>query len=64
MKITVINGTEKRGVTYKLKEKFLERFKMNSQITNTICPKNALIFVAVAQVAVCTENKPVKIICT
>jgi len=27
MKITVINGTEKHGVTYKLKELFLENFK-------------------------------------
>lgn len=40
MKITVINGTEKRGVTYKLKEKFLERFKMNSQITEYYLPKD------------------------
>ena len=26
MKITVINGTEKHGATYRLKEIFLERF--------------------------------------
>ena len=27
MNITVINGTEKHGVTYRLKEMFLEEFK-------------------------------------
>lgn len=37
MKITVINGTEKRGVTYKLKEIFLERFK-SAEITEYYLP--------------------------
>ncbi|MDE6550121.1 MAG: flavodoxin family protein [Clostridia bacterium] len=40
MNITVINGTEKRGVTYKLKEIFLERFKTNSEITEYYLPKD------------------------
>ena len=33
MKITVINGTEKHGVTYRMKEMFLESFKDNAEIT-------------------------------
>lgn len=37
MKITVINGTEKRGVTYKLKEIFLERFK-SAEVTEYYLP--------------------------
>lgn len=40
MKITVLNGTEKHGVTYKLKEIFLEKFKQNSEITEFYLPKD------------------------
>lgn len=40
MKITVINGTEKRGVTFKLKEIFLERFKTCAEITEYYLPKD------------------------
>ena len=40
MKITVINGTEKRGVSYYLKEKFLERIKTNAEITEYYLPKD------------------------
>lgn len=43
MKITVINGTEKRGVTYKLKEIFLERFKA-AEITEFYLPKDCPAF--------------------
>mgnify|MGYP000811972379 CR=1 FL=1 len=32
MKITVINGTEKHGVTYRLKEIFLSEFKEKADI--------------------------------
>ena len=32
MKITVINGTEKHGVTYRLKEMFLAPFKEHAEI--------------------------------
>lgn len=46
MKITVINGTEKRGVTYKLKEKFLESFKGFSKITEYYLPKDCPSFCA------------------
>ena len=38
MKITVINGTEKRGVTYRLKEIFLEDFKGKADITEYYLP--------------------------
>lgn len=45
MKITVINGTEKRGVTYKLKERFLERFK-SADIAEYYFPKDCPSFCA------------------
>ncbi|MDE7178785.1 MAG: NAD(P)H-dependent oxidoreductase [Lachnospiraceae bacterium] len=38
MKITVINGTEKRGVTYRLKEIFLAGFKGKADITEYYLP--------------------------
>ena len=38
MKITVINGTEKRGVTYRLKETFLADFKEKADITEYYLP--------------------------
>lgn len=40
MKITVINGTEKRGVTYRLKEIFLSEFKGKAAITEYYLPKD------------------------
>ena len=40
MKITVINGTEKRGVTYQLKEIFLAGFKERADITQYDLPKD------------------------
>ncbi len=40
MKITVINGSEKHGVTYILKEMFLERFKTSAEITELYLPKD------------------------
>ncbi len=38
MKITVINGTEKHGITYRLKEIFLERFHEKTEITEFYLP--------------------------
>ncbi|MBP5222118.1 MAG: NAD(P)H-dependent oxidoreductase, partial [Lachnospiraceae bacterium] len=38
VKITVINGTEKRGVTYRMKEIFLEQFRDDSEITEYYLP--------------------------
>ena len=40
MKITVINGTEKKGVTDKLKEIFLEQFRDRAEITEFYLPKD------------------------
>ena len=40
MKITVINATEKRGVTHKLKEIFLEPFRDKSEITEFYLPRD------------------------
>ena len=40
MKITVINGTEKHGVTYRLKESFLEHFRDKAEITEFYLPKD------------------------
>ena len=40
MKITVINGTEKHGITYRLKEMFLEPFKGKAEITEFYLPKD------------------------
>jgi multimeric flavodoxin WrbA len=40
MKITVINGTEKQGVTYKLKEIFLNELRDQADITEFYLPKD------------------------
>lgn len=44
MKITVINGTEKHGVTYTLKELFLQNFKSVAEITEFYLPKDCPAF--------------------
>ncbi len=40
MKITVINGTEKHGVTYRLKEIFLDELRDQAEITEFYLPKD------------------------
>lgn len=40
MNIIVINGTEKHGVTYRLKEMFLEEFRDKANITEYYLPKD------------------------
>ncbi len=40
MNITVINGTEKRGATYRLKEIFLSEFKDKADIMEYYLPKD------------------------
>ena len=40
MKITVINGTEKHGITYRLKELFLEQFNGKAQIKEFYLPRD------------------------
>lgn len=44
MKITVINGTEKHGVTYRLKEIFLDSFRDFAQITEYYLPRDCPAF--------------------
>ena len=44
MKITVINGTEKHGVTYKLKEIFLDALREKAEITEFYLPKDCPSF--------------------
>lgn len=44
MKITVVNGTEKHGVTYRLKEIFLERFREKAEIAEFYLPKDCPYF--------------------
>lgn len=40
IKITVINAAEKRGVTYRMKEIFLEPFRDKAKITEFYLPKD------------------------
>lgn len=44
MKITVINGTEKHGVTYRLKEIFLSEFQGKADVTEYYLPKDCPAF--------------------
>ena len=44
MKITVINGTEEHGVTWRLKEIFLERFREKAEITEFYLPEDCPCF--------------------
>lgn len=44
MRIAVINGTEKHGVTYQLKELFLERFRGKTEITEFYLPRDCPSF--------------------
>ena len=46
MKITVINGTEKHGITYKLKEIFLDVLRDQAEITEFYLPKDCPNFCA------------------
>ena len=40
MKIAVINGTEKRGVTHRLKEIFLAEFQERAEIAEFYLPRD------------------------
>lgn len=44
MNITVINGTEKHGVTFRLKDIFLSEFKCIANITEYYLPKDCPCF--------------------
>ena len=55
MKITVINGTEKHGVTYKMKEMFLEQLRDDAKITEYYLPGDCPDFCAGCMM--CFSNK-------
>lgn len=61
MKIAVINGTEKQGVTYRLKEIFLQSFQ-GADIVEFYLPKDCPAFVWAVQIVLCAEKMLVKII--
>ena len=44
MKVVVLNGTEKRGVTFKIKELFLAQFRDMADITEFYLPKDCPTF--------------------
>ncbi len=46
MKIVVVNGTEKKGVTFKLKEMFLEASREKAEIKEFYLPKDCPVFCA------------------
>lgn len=46
MKIAIINGTEKKGVTYRLKEMFLDQFRGSAEISEFYLPKDFPAFCA------------------
>ena len=46
MKIAVVNGTEQHGVTYRLKETFLQAFREQAEITEFYLPKDCPGFCA------------------
>ncbi len=46
MKIVVVNGTMKKGVTFKLKEMFLQQFRGNAEISEFYLPKDCPTFCA------------------
>lgn len=56
MKITVINGTEKHGVTFRLKELFLAPFRATSEITEFYLPKNCPSFCCGCTVCILTDE--------
>lgn len=46
MKTVVVNGTMKKGVTFKLKEMFLQQFRGNAEISEFYLPKDCPTFCA------------------
>ncbi len=56
MKITVINGTEKYGVTYRLKEMFLDQLRNDSEITEFYLPKDCPNFCL--DRCICNQTEP------
>ena len=60
MKITVINGTEKKGVTYRLKEIFLDEFRNDAEITEFYLPKDCPGFCAGCTLCFMEDEKKCK----
>ena len=60
MKIAVINGTEKHGVTYKLKEIFLDELRDRAEITEFYLPKDCPDFCAGCTVCFLTDEHKCK----
>lgn len=60
MKITVINGTEKHGVTYKLKEIFLDELRDKAEITEFYLPKDCPDFCVGCTVCFLTDEHKCK----
>ena len=56
MKITVVNGTSLRGITYKLKEIFLDDFRENDEITEFFLPRDCPDFCAGCTAFLSLEN--------
>ena len=56
MKITVINGTEVRGVTYRLKEIFLKELGDGNEITEFYLPKDCPAFCAGCKTCFLTDE--------
>ena len=59
MKITVINGTEKKGVTFRLKKAFLDRFNDDAGITEFYLPRDCPNFCAGCTVSLSSRNASV-----
>jgi len=60
MKITVVNGTEKHGITYRLKEIFLEAFRDRAEITEFFLPKDCPEFCAGCTVCISKDERRCK----
>ena len=60
MDITVINGSEKHGVTYRLKEIFLEPFRDKARITEFYLPKDCPAFCAGCTVCFLKDERKCK----
>ena len=60
MKITVINGAEKNGVTYRMKEHFLESLKDKAEITEFYLPRDCPSFCAGCTVCFMKDERECK----
>lgn len=60
MKITVVNGTEKHGVTYNLKEAFLDGIRDKAEITEFYLPKDCPNFCAGCITCFCGDQEKCK----